>query len=166
MPPSHVRILHEILPDVKILLQLRHPVDRDWAGARRVLTMRLGKKLEDIDEATFHAFIDEPAVRARSDYESMLDTWFGTFGREQVMVFPYESVAETPQDILQEVFRFIGVSDDVSMEDWGLTTKVNANPRLEMPASIRQKLELRYLPVIGSLAERFGAPFTRWTKER
>ena len=51
---ERIEFIHRILPDLRLILTVRHPVERSWSAARRVLG-KLGLSLDEMgDDLRFY----------------------------------------------------------------------------------------------------------------
>ena len=158
---NQVEIVHQYLPEVKIFLNLRHPIDRVWSAARRVLGWKY-ERLEDAPDDAFIDFFKRADVRSRTDYPRILDNWKACYGPNQVLVTFFEEMKVDPEGVLRKIFRHIGASTDLTLKTFPLKKKVNSNPRLEIPERFRAILEERYRKVINEVNHRFGESVTNW----
>lgn len=121
------RIFEEI-PKIKLIFLLRNPIDRAYSD----YNMRKRAKLERL---TFEAAIEKEIslikkgenlleklelqdyfskfkpYLSRGHYYSQLQSWFNFFPRNQIHIGITEDLLENPQDILNEIFSFLKLSD-------------------------------------------------------
>lgn len=109
--PEAARRIHEALPEVKLILCLREPVDRLISGYRYNRTTHLGREISLAEYAA------DPAIRNQFDYLRHVRCYFELFGRERVLVLFYEELQADPAAFLRTVYRFIGVDDRAVPED-------------------------------------------------
>ncbi|MEM9886772.1 MAG: sulfotransferase, partial [Bacteroidota bacterium] len=128
---AHARI-KAALPNVKLLVILRNPIERAWS----MYWNELGKGREKL---SFEEAIAAEAERiAKSDYakdhlsyltrgfyDRSLKELFKIFDPEKVKVLILEECLEYPKANLQEVYQFLGVNDEMGFENIG--KKVNVN---------------------------------------
>lgn len=123
-PAAAARIRADV-PDVKLVVSLRHPADRaysDYLGR-----VRIGREQRSFDTAT------GPGERIREDgfYAAKLATYLAHFPREQLLVILHDDYARDTAGTLRQVFAFIGVDPDVRTD-----TGRRYNPA-ELPRSAR-----------------------------
>jgi hypothetical protein len=129
-------------PDVKILLMVRHPVDRAWSHAKKDLVRNRGRRAEEIDDAEWSAFFRDPYQLRCARYEENLASWRACFADSNVFVGTFEEVESRPAELLGRVTRFLGVSDDERYVDPALLRSVvNPTGRSEVPERFRTELE-------------------------
>jgi hypothetical protein len=163
LPVERIRFIHTLMPDVRLILILRNPIDRCWSET--VYNLRRNTSappLEDIPHDVLRHLIESEATTSRSDYLHNLDNWLSVYPPEQLLVTFYESISREPQQLLTHVFEHIGVRTDIAWETMPFREHFNVNPKTDIPADLRALLEDRYCAEIEALAARFGAPVTRW----
>ena len=119
--------MKKILPDVKLIVILRNPVDRAYSHYHHMLrkSMEIRSFEEAIElEEKRHTEMEEQTIDdsnsvpshygdrsylARSVYVDQLETWFRYYDREQFLILTTDTFREDPQQILDQVFKFLGV---------------------------------------------------------
>ncbi|MEO0511688.1 MAG: sulfotransferase [Planctomycetota bacterium] len=153
MPPKRIRFLRRLMPRVKVVLLLRHPIDRIWSAARMQLVRRKRQSPADIPLEAWLEHVDSAGCVARTDYVSMLKNWLAVFPPEQIFVGSFEQLTQQPADLLSRVFRFLKVTDlSRSIAGEG-SSRVFAGPPAEMPPALYEHLARRYRPMVERLAE-------------
>lgn len=103
-------------PNVKLIAMLRNPADRAYSGYQ----MQLRKEREERD---FASNLNPEEVYIRGGfYYDQLKRFFDVFDRSQIKIFLFEDFKQNPQQIIKEMFDFIGV-DNSFVPD--LETKFN-----------------------------------------
>lgn len=105
------------VPQARLVAILRHPADRAYSAY-----MHLRRDGFETLES-FQAALDaEPErirqgyyyhwhLKSRGFYGRYLKTYYDRFPREQIKVFLYEDFKSSAQDLLTEIFHFLGVDD-------------------------------------------------------
>lgn len=126
-PSTAISIKH-LIPNAKIIMILRNPVDRAYSAY-------LHLKRDRREKLSFTDAISTEAIRKESNYMPLwyyrevglyaqqIQRYFDVFEREQIMVILYDDLATDPQKVMANIFRFIGVRDDF---------QVNASVRYNM----------------------------------
>ena len=175
IPPSRIRFIRALLPEVKLILLMRNPVDRAWSHAMMNLVSRAERRLEDVTDAEFKSYLKTDDCRKRSDYGMLLDNWMSVFPRERFFLGFYEDLAEHPEDLLSGVFDHLGVRKDVDWSTFPLRKVVlpryvrsadqHRNSSSRMRPEIATFLREMYAGEIDKLHERFGERVARWRFE-
>lgn len=182
LAPRRIRFMRRIMPEARLILTLRNPVDRAWSAARRIFT-RLSKKqfgagFSEIDDGEFFEFFarehEYPPLKhppgdfapnlKRANYGRILDNWLAVYPAEQLLTVFFEEISMDPKKALTRVFSHIGVTTDV---DWTLFPSgkvVNPNPRHRMPDRFRTFLEDLYAEDIEAVQRRIGGHSLEWTR--
>lgn len=123
--PRAAQRIHQLVPEVKLLLILRCPADRAYSNFLHAL----GLGREPIGSFT-RALEAEPGriaagwshfyhYRAKGWYYRQLEPWLRLFPREQILINLYDDLEEDPAGLLQKIFEFIGIDSHhpISTED-------------------------------------------------
>jgi len=106
-------------PEARIIIILRHPVERAFAQYMHVLSLEL-------EPMTFREYIDASRACTNSRlsklhpflefgrYSEQVQRYLDAFPREQIRIFLYEDYLRDPAALLREVFSFLSV--DASFE--------------------------------------------------
>lgn len=148
------------LPDVRMLILVRDPVERAYsahahelargfetlpfeaaleAEAERLEGEEQRLRLEPEYESTAHR---HQAYRQRGEYAPQVAKMAALLGREQVKVVDSHRFFETPGAVYSEVLDWLGVKQVRSP----VFDKYNGRPRLEMPAHVRRALDEHFVP--------------------
>lgn len=159
---KRVAFIKSLMPDLRVILLLRDPIERSWSQAVMNL-IELGQGQEKtVGEQEFLEHLSEDRVRLRNDYVGIIDRWTKAFGKEQMYVGFFEDVKQRPQELLQELLAFLGVSGPAEKVFENASEKVRPGIRLEMPESVRSFLIDQNEGGMRELAGRYGAPVSEW----
>ena len=112
--------IHKVVPDVRILIILRNPVDRAWS--QYWYNVRHGReplnfKKAITEESNRLQMTSETLSRIRTAYIdrgryiNQILRYEKTFSREQMHVIFLSDLLEKPQEVMQGVWRHIGVDN-------------------------------------------------------
>lgn len=170
--PALERIARD-LPDVRLTLTLRNPVERyflSWAHVHlkkgkygfdpdKGIGIPIEKVLHHHGHAYFRQWI-EPGFYARH-----LDTIYELFPRDNVLVTLYEDLAAGNADYLRRYFQFLGVDADaeISLVDEEVNRDADvADPDEWMSPAFRAELGEVYAPDIARLEEMLDRDLSHW----
>jgi hypothetical protein len=162
IPLERIRFIRTIMPDVRLIFIMRNPIDRAWSQALMNLVRLPNRKFEEVDESEFYAHFRADRSVKRGDYQTILNNWLSVFSREQLYIGFFEDISNRPQKLLDEVFDYIGVSQDVDWNSFPYTQVINKNPDHPMQKKYRDILREIYWRDIEVLYERFGGPIAGW----
>lgn len=158
-----------VLPDVKLLMLVRDPVERAYSAftherARGFESERFERALEledaRLDGEAMRMAADpgylsmshqHHAYRARGEYIDQLERFEGLFGRDRMHVVDSGDFFTEPEPVYDAVLRFLGLPH----AGYPAFERHNARPRSAMPEAARAALEAHFLPYDERLA--------RWT---
>jgi hypothetical protein len=150
-PEAPARIA-EALPGVRIVVLLRHPVER--ARSHYLMLTNNRAALEPEPFAAFFRRHRPEAAHwqegglgerglAMSFYADALERWLDTFGRDRVAVYLDEDLRAVPERVMAALYAFLGV-DPAFRPD--LTTKHNVGKGMPRSAAV-QRLIFRDSPL-------------------
>lgn len=157
---GRIRFIRRIMPDVRIVLILRDPVERAWSSARFHFGKELKRDLSEVTEQEFLQHFSKEWVKKRGDYIAILSKWKCVFPKENILVLLNENIDRDPAQNINEVFKFIGVAPHESNV---ADSRFNVSAELEMPVAIRNYLRGYYAEMVTRLREEHGVDTTMWS---
>ena len=147
LPLDRIRLVRELMPQVKLVFLMRDPVDRAWSHVRH--TFRYGEaafayRAIPLEEATDQDWRDgarHPWIVANNDYLGQLQRWLSIFPREQFFVGFYEDLARRPESLLRDLFAFLGVDGSLDLAGFPVRDKILEG--MEVPLTTGLERELR-----------------------
>ncbi len=169
--PHAMRRLAHDLPDVKVLVMLRDPIERAWSAYKHELargfeteTFERALELEDerveadldrmLNDESYQGFSHRHhAYRRRGQYAEQLERILEHVPRTSLHVVDSEDFFAQPEAELTKVLEFLGVSVRMpaSFGRW------NARPGSDLPEAARQMLVENLEPHEVALARMLGA---------
>jgi hypothetical protein len=151
--PEAAGRIHGHVPDVKLLVILRNPVERAYSGFRFLVRDRLERL------STFEQALEAEDARIAANwqhiwhhkrlgfYHEQLRRYFNLFPRERIAICLYEDFEAAPVAVVQHMFDFLGVAPDFT-PDVSLRYNVSGTPRsrllhaaLARPNSVKDVLK-------------------------
>lgn len=169
-----VRFIARMQPELKTILMIRHPVERAWSHAYMNLVSEANRPFEDVPLDAFIEHFNSAGSRERSDYLRVIDRWAAVFSRERMFVGVFDDIAERPRELLESVFRFLGVSTEIDWSSLPYAERVypqlgrgqrdeRVSTRETMPDACREALEAIYREPIERMIERIGPRISHWS---
>jgi len=171
-PPALERIARD-LPDVRLTLTLRNPIERyylSWAHIHLKPgkfgfdpAQGIGIPLDRVTHYHGHAFFRmwiDPGFYARH-----LSTIYDLFPRGNVLVTLYDDLAVDNAGYLRRYFHFLGVDTDVPISLVGEDVNpdaATASPADSIPEDLRAELRAVYAEDIARLEEMLGRDLSHW----
>lgn len=171
--PCAAERIRRDLPDVKLLVTLRDPVERAYSQHKHEL-MRGFETVESFEEALelepsrlageaqkmradarYQSFSHRHhAYVAKSQYVEQIRPLFELFGRDRVHVVDSETFGAEPQATFDEILDFLSLPP-FQPDTFG---RWNARPREPMAETTRRRLETHFAPYDAALSELLGRP--------
>jgi hypothetical protein len=180
LKPDRIRFIRSILPDVRLIIIVRNPVDRAWSACCRVITRvaeHLGTTFDEIDDAEIYGFLRhewayrperglagyyEPGL-LQGEYTRAIDKWLLFYPDEQLLVCFFDEMKKDPKRFLSSICAHIGASTDIDWDSLPLFEAVNTNPSYQpLPERFRAFLDDLYGDEIAALKERFPQQTRAW----
>lgn len=161
LPIKRIRFIRNIMPEVKLIIILRNPVDRIWSAGLMHLVRARQRKFNEIQESEFLHFLERNEIFQQGVYSEILKNWRAIFPKEQLLIVFYDDLVNNPKLFLQNILRFIGADYTVSTY---INDRVNESPRYPMPESLRSHFLELYRPSIIELSKEFGVKASVWLK--
>ncbi|WP_071527185.1 sulfotransferase family protein [Nodosilinea nodulosa] len=136
-----IRSIKTLLPELKIILMLRNPVDRAWSQVRFEYTKGRFSHLNEA--AKIKHILDQPKVSRRGDYVRMINDWTAVFGKDAVFIGFYDEIVSDPQRLLQKVCAFLNL-DALKLPPKNLAERKNVSVEKSIPTEIEFLLAEKY----------------------
>lgn len=185
LPARRIRFMRRVMPDVRLILLLRDPVERAWSHAVMDLADRKGRSIGEVPDEEILAFVTSDASIRRGAYATMIDRWLSSFPRDQLFIGFFEDVAKWPRRVLVDIFEHLGVSTEVDLDAFPTGERILPNLDKEVapgdwvrvapleslraqrppcPAGVRERLEKLYERDIEVVSALIGGPALRWRR--
>lgn len=115
--PQCAERIKEKLPDVKLCVVLRNPVDRAFSNYKMYVKrgaekMSFKEAVEEEKKTGRLNYPDGMRYLSLSRYSNSIQTYLNLFGEEQLMIFTYEDFSKNTSNVLRKLYRFLGVNED------------------------------------------------------
>ena len=163
--------INEILvlnPKIKVIMAVRNPIDRARSDLKRHLSVKeeverhfSSKEFADISSETFANFYTSDYMMRCGQFTANIRRWKRTVGPNQVLVYIFDDIIKRPRELLEDIYRFLGVSTRESVFNRNLYTRViHRITEIEMPREHREFLFDVFEDEIRSLNEMFGLHYS------
>lgn len=157
--PQTPERIKTLLPGAQIVCGLRDPVDRAYSDYQMYLRNR-GKRLDPERDLVPDASWAQPGSHWMKigRYHEMLSRYFDVIPREQVYLYLFRDLKTDSQDVIQNVYRFLGV-DETYVPDLDTPHNVGGMPAV---AGVERVLTSKRLRALAEpMIPRFVADFAR-----
>lgn len=160
LPVARIRELREYAPDVRLFLNVRHPVDRAWSRAR----MRIREQGLDpaaLSDGALVELVFGSKNFARGDYAAALDRWLSVFPAEQMLITQFDDIVTRSPWVVDRLCRHLGL-DPAGVAHRGARASKGAPVSLPrpLPDGIREMLTLLYAEPMRRFRDQYSIDFT------
>ena len=168
---ERIQFIKRVMPDVKLILVARNPIDRAWSAARRIFSKQSENYWEEMDESEIYEFFTHQTHTYHGDYEPelnygdysrIINKWLSEFPHEQFRLYFFDEIKSSPRKLLINIFSFLGVSTVIDWSEFPYETVFNRNPNMVIPIKFKKYLEELYCEEIELLHEVYGDRLTNW----
>jgi len=167
--PDAALAIKKMLPDAKIVIMLRNPVDRaisnyffskengfETRSLREVFIEQ--KKIDaDISQVSVSPFL----YLERGQYCNFLPYYFDVFNRASVKLLVQEEVTANPEYYFRDLFNWLGVESSHSAES--MYVKINSVRKIdEIEQAVWENLKEYYRTWNVSLAKQYSLNLNKW----
>jgi hypothetical protein len=106
--PEYVRLkawqvnpIANLLPDLRIILTLRHPIERVWSQAVLELGYLDHRDIRKIHSVAFLQQVERARSMLSSDYRRTIEIWSHAFGREALHIDFFDRLCDDSRDFHQ-----------------------------------------------------------------
>lgn len=165
-----VNRIAKLLPDMRIILTLRHPIERAWSQALLDLGYLNGRDVRRIHPIQFVRQVERARSRLSSDYCRTIQIWSKAFGWDALHIGLFDKLRDDPNTYVNGVLRHIGAATPWALPAKFMKTKVHATKSLvvhqpEIPEVVRWYVADRLLEPTERLNELLDGRVSRWVKE-
>ena len=175
--PHAPKRIAQLLPQVKLIIQLRNPVSRAYShyyhelnGGHEKLSFEdaINQEEERIGQETKKLALDERYVSynhrhysylARGRYVDQLKVWMELFPREQILILKSEDFYADPSNGLKQALDFIQLPSMGIKEKKEEYEQLNTTKPPKMDAQMKKRLRAYFEPHNARLYEYLGMDF-------
>lgn len=162
LPKERIRFIHQVMPDLKVILLLRHPVERAWSQALMELVHRYKRPYDSVTDEEFLSLFHSNWSVGRGDFATILDNWQSFFPSDQVLIGFQEEMANEPRALMERVCHLIGASTDIDWNTLELDQVRGKGLGIPMPERFREVLTEIYREPLLRLHDRLGDRVAHW----
>ena len=158
--PSEIDHMHHVAPDAKIVVLVRHPVDRFWSQCKM---MYARKGLPPGDPAAMR-MLDTSNGRPRGEYSKAILRFCRVFGPDRMLVVFHEGIVRQPAAVMAALHDFLGLPP-VPLDQAQLCRVTNKSASDEpMPDTLRARVTAAYRAEMQTMADIFGGYAVGWVE--
>lgn len=173
LSPRRIDVVADLLPDAKLLLMMRHPVDRAWSHAQMNVARQQNRPVESIPVAEFIAHARSAHSLDSGDYVGIVQRWTRRYPLERLWIATYDQITSEPKALLESLFEFLEVSTEVDWTSFPIDTVIDRGAPGDdligvrgggsaMPAEFAAVVRDLYAPRLERIRDRFGPLVAGW----
>src|SRR6266513_3649650 len=132
MKAWQVNRIAELLPDLRIILTVRHPIERVWSQTLYDFGRLQGRDILNVKSVEFLRQLERARSRLSSDYLRTIKIWSDAFGREALHISLFDQLCDDPETYVNGILKHIGAStpwrlpEDLTQKKvWSTSSLVN-----------------------------------------
>lgn len=153
-----------LLPDLKIILLMRNPIDRVLSQLRLHLDGRVTPFHSKSNESAMFEFATAEAQMARGNYARTIAKWLRFFPASHIHTAFYEDICEQPNIVLKGVFQFLGVNSATARTPNLAFSRINVAGDYNFSTDLVKKIANVHKPIAEENAAWFGGHALNWCK--
>ena len=151
---------------MKIIFTMRDPIDRVWSATVRHFKINRKRNMQDaVSEEELLNFVKHKGTIRRTNYLRTLSVWESVFPANQIHLEFFDNIQENPDDVLLQIFDFLGVKASTENMLVDLKKKVaSSSPKAKMPIphAIKHEICIENIEQLTKLSQHFGGHTTKW----
>jgi len=165
-----VNRIADLLPALRVVLTLRHPIERVWSQALYEFGFRKGRDVRKISSIEFLRQVDRARNALSSDYFRTIKIWSDAFGREALHIDFFDRLDDDPETYVNGILRHIGAAAPWTLPEKFMKKKVWATNSLvkherEIPEVVQWYIADRLLEPTERLNEFLQGRVSSWVDE-
>lgn len=156
LPYDAVERLRVAMPDVKIILMIRNPINRSFASVRHHYAKHPKLPFAKMTKRQIVGAMNSPSAISHSGYRTALDNWGVFFPPKQLFIGFYEDYVADLHSFYTKLFAFLDLPPETPIPDIA--------PKAEpvFPPALYKALKPFYREEIEGLVERAGRTARTW----
>lgn len=142
--PSYIRLkawqvrrIADLLPNLRIILTLRHPIDRVWSQALYQFGYWEHRDIRSVKPLDFLREVEKTRYKLSSDYPRTIKIWSDAFGREALHIDFFDRLEKDPETYVNAVLKHIGAATP-----WTLPPALFNNKVFGTTSLVKQKRQI------------------------
>jgi hypothetical protein len=159
-----IELIRKLYPDLRLVLILRHPVERSISQAWLDLCYMRFQDHRPVRGWEYLLHAERQRTRRRSLYPRIIRDWRAVFGHEALHVCLYDDLVADPRGFYREVLRHIR-ADDRPLPDDLAGARVFAGRLPPPPPVVRWYYAREYRESVAELNDMLGGRVTGWLRD-
>jgi hypothetical protein len=165
-----VKKIAALLPELRIILTLRHPIERAWSQLLYDFGRLQGRDVQEVTPIEFLRQLERQRNKLSANYCRTIKIWSEAFGQESLHISLFDQLREDPETYVNGILRHIGAStpwrlpEDITKKRvWSTTSLVNRTR--DIPELVRWYIADQLLESTERLNELLNGRVSSWVEE-
>jgi hypothetical protein len=165
-----VNRIAKLLPDLRIILTLRHPIERVWSQTLFDFGRLAGRDVRKVGSVEFLRQLERARSRLSSSYLRTIKNWCNAFGKHALHIDLFDRLRDDPESYVNGILRHIGATTPWAVPAKFIKKKVLATRTLveherEIPELVRWYIADQLLEPTERLNELLKGRVSSWVEE-
>ena len=147
MSEDEIETVYKYNPDMKILLIIRNPIEREWS-AFKMHIRNTNFNYASMSESEILSLIEGDYFTSFGNYPLIIKNWLKFFPKENICIELYDDLLSDSEMFVRRVLRFLKIMNSDNFHSPLLHKRVFEGQNIEMPNYIREKLRSKYKQII------------------
>ena len=164
LQPQDIDWILKLLPNVKIILILRDPIDRSISHLRHTIDLGFTKP----DARSIDKFLSFRGLMLRNDYPRIVKNWKSKIDNDRLFLGYYDNLQANREKFLGDILRFLGVDTGYAAKQRETLSKRHngAQIKTSLPDDLELRLARQQLPMLEKLYSDLGSQEVKSWLER
>lgn len=144
LPIERIKFLHKVMPQLKVILILRNPVERAWSAILMHLLSAQKKRFDDLKEPDYMNLLNNSDILSKGEYQTILTNWRSVFSAEQLHISFYDNLQANPELFLKDIFKFLNIEQNVDWNEFPVKDVIHKSSNFQIPERIKNYLTDQY----------------------
>jgi hypothetical protein len=170
LKPWHVRQIAKLMPDLRIIFTLRHPIERAWSQTLFDFGRLQRRDVRKVRTLEFLRQLERPRSRLSSNYFRTIRIWSDAFGKDAVHIGLFDDLRDHPEAYVNSVLRHIRAATPWTPPPEFLRKKILATKNVvehdrEVPELVRWYIADQLLKQTEELNQLLDGRVAMWVDE-
>lgn len=166
----HVKRIARLLPELRIILTLRHPIERVWSQTLFDFGRLQGRDVREVSSLQFVRQLERARSRLSSNYARTIKAWWQAFGKNAVHIGFFDQLRDDPEGYVNDVLRHVGSTKPWTLPPQFVKRKVLATTALvkyerSVPELVEWYIADQLLKPTENLNELLDGRVSHWVEE-
>jgi hypothetical protein len=165
-----VNRIAELLPELRIIFTLRHPIERVWSQTLYDFGRLAGRDIRKVGLLEFLRQLERARSRLSANYPRTIQIWSEAFGQQALHISFFDQLRDDPASYVNDILRHIGATSPWILPEEFISKKVFATRALvgrerDIPELVRWYIADQLLEPTKRLNDLLEGRVSSWVEE-